>query len=266
MNTNIRVGRDRILRIYRGLESGTIFRDAAVVGKEATLVSRDWRSFRTPKVLARGADFLVFEYVEHEPLSEAHGAAVGRALAEIHATTFAATGELGADLELKRPAEWGPPEEDSFTAREYGRWQLAEVRPVLDSELAERIAAFLESDPVATRNAADVAVLSHSDFKASNVHWTPSGVPLVLDWEFAWAGSRYIDIGQLLRWHPPDAFVQEFAAAYVDAGGVLVEDWRRLAETVDLCALIGLCRRPEARMSDDLTRRIVETIERQVGA
>jgi len=265
-NINIRVGRDRVLRIYQGLEAGEIHRDATVVGKEATLASRDWRSFRTPKVLARGPDFLVFEYVEHVPLSEAHGAAVGRALAEIHATTFAATGLLGADLELKRPAEWGPPEEDEFTARDYCRWELAEVGPLLDRDLVARIAAFLDSDPVAARNAAEVPVLSHSDFKLSNVHWTAVGVPLVLDWEFAWAGSRYVDIGQLLRWHPSEPFVQEFGAAYVDAGGVLVDDWRRLAETVDLCALIGLCRRPEARTTDDLMRRIVETIERPVAA
>ena len=261
-NINIRVGRDRVLRIYRGLESGTIFRDASVVGKEATLASRDWRSFRTPKVLARGPDFLVFEYVEHMPLSEAHGAAVGCALAEIHAITFAATGLLGADLELRRPADWGPPGEDMFTARDYGHSQLAEVGPILHRELAARITAFLDSDPMAARNAADVPVLTHSDFKSSNVHWTKAGVPLVFDWEYAWAGSRYVDLGQLLRWHPPEAFVQEFVAAYVDAGGVLVDDWRRLAETIDLCSLIGLYRTPEARMTDDLMRRIVETIER----
>lgn len=260
-NINIRIGRSRVLRIYRGLESGTIFRDAAVVGKEATLASRNWRWLRTPKVLARGPDFLVFEYVEHVPLSEMHGAAVGRALAEIHATTFAATGLLGANLELKRPADWGPADEHEFTARDYGHSQLAEVGPVLDGELVVRISAFLDSDPLATRNAADVPVLTHSDFKASNVHWT-SGVPLVLDWEYAWAGSRYVDIGQLLRWHPPEAFVREFAAAYVDGGGALVDDWRRLAETIDLCALIGLSRIPESRMTDDLIRRIVETIER----
>lgn len=261
-NVNVRVGRERVIRIYQGLEADTLFRDAAVVGKEATLASRNWRSFRTPRVLVRGADFLVFEYVEHVPLSEAHGAAVGRALAEIHANTFAATGLLGADLELRRPDDWGPPEHDEFTARDYGRSQLTEVGPALDRTLAERIAAFLDSDPSAARNAVDVPVLTHSDFKASNVHWTARGVPLVLDWEYAWAGSRYVDIGQLLRWKPSDAFVREFSTAYVEAGGVLVDDWRRLAETIDLCSLIGLCRSPEARMTDDLTRRIVETIER----
>src|SRR4051812_28148219 len=93
-NVNVRIGRDRVLRIYRGLDSGALFRDAAVVGKEATLASRGWRSLRTPKVLARGPDFLLCEYVEHVPLSDAHGAAVGRALAEIHAITFPATGLL----------------------------------------------------------------------------------------------------------------------------------------------------------------------------
>ena len=256
INSNIRVGRDRVLRIYEGLDEGAAFRDAAVVGKEATLASRRWEAFRTPRVLARGPDFLVFEYVEHTPLSEAHGAAAGRALAEIHAITFTTIGLLGADLALKRPDDW----KSDFTAREYGHSQLADVASMLDADLVARIAGFLDSDPLAARDAADVPVLTHSDFKASNVHWTPADVPLVLDWEYAWAGSRYVDIGQLMRWHPPETFVRDFAAAYVDAGGVLADDWRRLAETVDLWGLIGLCRIPEAR--SDVIRRIVETIER----
>ena len=258
VNLNIRVGRDRVLRIFRGLDSGTVFRDASVVGKEAALASRDWRSFCTPKVLARGPDFLVYEYVEHAPLSEAHGAAVGHALAEIHATTYAATGFLGDDLALVRPFE-----DDDFTPRMYGHSALAEVGPLFDVELSARIAAFLDADPVAARNAVDVPVLTHSDFKASNIHWAMTGMPLVLDWESAWAGSRYIDIGQLLRWHPPERFVRDFAAAYVDGGGILVDDWRRFAETVDLGSLIGLYRNPEARTTDDVVRRIVETIDRQ---
>jgi hypothetical protein len=257
VNRNIRVGRDRVLRIFCGLDSGAAFRDASLVGKEAALASRAWRSLRTPQVLARGPDFLVYEYVEHAPLSEAHGAAVGRALAEIHAITYAATGLLGDDLSLARPFE-----DDQFTPRMYGHSQLAEVGAVLDRALAARIAAFLDGDPLAARNAVDVPVLAHSDFKLSNVHWTAAGLPLVLDWEYAWAGSRYIDIGQLLRWHPPERFVRDFAAAYLDGGGALVDDWRRFAETVDLCSLIGLCRRPEARASDHLLRRIVETIDR----
>jgi fructosamine-3-kinase len=255
-NSNIRVGRDRVLRIYRGLDSGSIFRDEAVVGKEATLASRDWQSFRTPKVLARGRDFLVCEYVEHTPLTEAHGAAVGQALAEIHAVTFERVGLLRDDLSIVRPADWT----DEFTARAYGRGQLAEVGARLDAKLAARIATFLDTEPLAARNLVDEPVLVHSDFKVSNLHW--AGVPLVLDWEFAWAGTRYMDIAQILRWQPSERFMADFAAGYTAHGGMLVDDWRRVAEIVDLGSLIGLYRHPGAR--DAVGRRIEEIIQPNV--
>jgi aminoglycoside phosphotransferase (APT) family kinase protein len=261
VNVNVRVGRDRVLRIYRGLDEADIYRRPSTVGKEAALASRGWRWLRTPRVLARGADFVLLEYVEHTPLDASHGAAVGRALAEIHATTYAATGFLADDLTLVRPDDWGPIADDKFTARDYGRMQLAGAASAFGPELAARIAAFLDTDPLAARNAVDVPVLTHSDFKVSNVHWTASGVPLVLDWELTWAGSRYIDIGQILRWHPPEPFAQDFAAAYVDGGGQLADDWRRLAETVDLCSLIGLYRHAATRTTDHLLRRIIETID-----
>ncbi|MGZ3407410.1 MAG: phosphotransferase family protein [Polyangia bacterium] len=146
--------------------------------------------------------------------------------------------------------------------RGYGRAELADTAPLFGAELSARIRAFFDRDELARRDAVDVPVLSHSDFKVSNVHWTPRGELLVLDWEFAWAGSRYIDIGQILRWQPPAPFVAAFAEAYVGAGGVLCDDWRRFAETVDLCALVGLYRNPAARATDDVVRRIVETIDR----
>jgi len=92
--------------------------------------------------------------------------------------------------------------------------------------------------------------------------WTTGGSLLVLDWEWAWAGTRYMDIGHLLRWHPPEPFVRAFADAYVDVGGILIDDWRRIAETVDLCGLLGLYRHPSARATDDVPRRILETLDR----
>jgi hypothetical protein len=33
-----------------------------------------------------------------------------------------------------------------------------------------------------------------------------------------------MDIGQLLRWHPPESFVRAFADAYRAGGGVLIDD------------------------------------------
>jgi aminoglycoside phosphotransferase (APT) family kinase protein len=256
-NVNIRVGRARVLRIYRGLDESSLDRDPSIVGKEAALASRDWRAFRTPRVLARGPDFLVFEYLEHSPLSEPHGSAVGRALAEIHAVTYPAIGFLGENLTVTRPLGDG-----DFTPRMYGHSQLADAGPLIETALAARIARFLDTEPLAARDAVDVPVLTHSDFKTSNVHWGVDGRPVILDWEFAWSGSRYVDLGQLLRWQPSEPFVRDFEAAYIAGGCLLFADWRRFAELVDLGSLLGLYRNPAARTTDHVVRRIVETIER----
>jgi hypothetical protein len=256
-NRTIRVGRERVLRIYRGLDEDSTSRDPSVVAKEAALASRHWRAFRTPRVLSRGPDFLVLEYLEHSPLCEPHGSAVGRALAEIHAITYPSIGFLGEDLTVTRPLGDG-----DFTPRLYGHTQRADACPLIETALAARIARFLDAEPLAARDAVDVPVLTHSDFKTSNVHWGVDGRPVILDWEFAWSGSRYIDLGQLLRWQPPAPFVRDFEAAYIAGGGVLFSDWRRFAELVDLGSLLGLYCNPAARTTDHVVRRIVETIER----
>jgi hypothetical protein len=256
INLNVRIGVDRVLRIRT---------DRSALGKEATLSSRPWRSFRTAAVLSIGDDFLLLEYVAHLPLesSAEHGAAVGRALAEIHSTTYAAAGFLADDLALSFSFPGEGVRLGAFV-RGYGRTQLSEVASLLGAELSARVAAFLDSDPLgAAGEAVDVPVLTHCDFKASNLGWTTSGSLLVLDWEYAWAGTRYMDIGHLMRcWHPPEPFVRAFADAYVAGGGILVDDWRRIAETVDLCGLLGLYRHPAARATADVPRRIVETIDR----
>jgi hypothetical protein len=251
-STNLRIGRDRVLRIGR---------DPAALAKEAALLRRPWRGFRTPAVLATGADFLLLEHLELRPLaaSVGAGAAVGRALAEIHAQTYATCGALAGDLTLGEPL----PDEGGagFAARGYGHAMLREAAPYLDAALAARIAAVLDRDPAAARDALDVAVLCHCDFKVSNLHETPAGELVVLDWELAWAGPRLLDVGQLLRWHPPEPFVAAFAAAYRDGGGVLVDGWRRVAEVIDLGSLLGLlAHQAAARSTPDVARRIAEIV------
>ncbi len=250
-NLNVRVGRDRVLRVHR--------RAADSVDKEASLLARRWRSFRVPALLATGDDFLLLEFVEHSPLlaSEEHGAAVGRALAEIHSIAYPETGILAADLSLERRFP-----EEGFSIAGYGRAQLIEAAPLLGPAVSARVLAYLEANNAATHAALGAPVLSHCDFKASNLHWTASGELLVLDWEFAWAGPRLLDVGQLLRWSPPERFVRAFADSYRGAGGVLVDGWQRRAEAIDLGNLLGLIARgPGAKRFADLRRRIEQTLQ-----
>jgi len=246
-NLNVRVGRDRVLRIQR---------DPSTLPKHVALLRRPWRALRTPAVLQTGADFLVLEYLDLQPLPASAGEAVGRALAEIHAYTYDRAGDLGDDLSLVRPLS-----DPGFAARGYGHSGLREARPYLDPALAARIAAFLDTNEYAARDALDVPVLCHCDFKLSNLHVTPAGELVVLDWDFAWAGPRLLDIGLLLRWQPPDAFVRDFAAGYRAGGGVLIADWRRIAEAIDLGSLLSVfAHNARARATPDVERRLAEIV------
>ena len=250
-NINVRVGRDRVLRIKRGPTSA----------KETTLLRRSWRSFRTPSVLATGEDFLVLEHLELRPLPPTAGAAVGRALAEIHATTYPETGALGGDLSIEQPF---PPDGWTEMHRSVGyvRAMLDEAEPFLDAAVTLRLRAFLDGDPDGGDVEPDTPVLSHTDFKVSNLHVTPAGELVILDWEFAWAGPRLLDVGQLLRWNPPEPFVQAFAAAYREGGGRLVDGWRRFAALIDLGNMLAVyAHNPIVRTTDDIPRRIAETID-----
>jgi fructosamine-3-kinase len=245
-NINIGVGR-RVLRIYR--------RDPSAAAVEAALLEQPWRSFRVPELLARGDDFVVLARVPHRPLEDRpeHGAAAGRALAEIHQRAFAAPSFfLDRDLAAVEPV-------DDFVAAwaAYARAELAgtpwQKLGASAAEAIERRCAGAELGQ---------AVLLHGDFKPSNLHWTDDGELLVLDWEFAYAGPRLMDIAQLARWDPPAPFLDAFAASYRAAGGALDHDWRRRAAVLDLGNLAGLLARaqPGSRRARDVCARIEEIL------
>ena len=126
-NLNVRVGRDRVLRIQRRIDRAP----------EAALLAQPWRAFRSPALLASGADWLLVEHVAHGPLPATAdaGAAAGRALAEIHARSYPHIGFLGADLTLAQPMA-----DDDFTPRGYGHLQLQDAGAFLGAERSARIA------------------------------------------------------------------------------------------------------------------------------
>lgn len=251
-NLNVRVGRDRVLRVYR--------REPEALRKEAALLARGWTQLRVPRVLDAGKDFLLLEYVPHGSLEPAHGAAVGSALAEIHAVAFEKAGFFGVgtggpSLTVDEPVP------DLVTALHEHSSGLFDRAP-LPVTLRERVQRAVEERLPRLREVAGRHVLLHSDFKVSNLHWAESDELLVLDWEFAYAGAALSDVGQLLRWRPPPEFVAAFAAAYRARGGALPGDWERWAAVFDLFNLAGLVARSERGSSraHDLERRIEETL------
>jgi fructosamine-3-kinase len=240
-NVNVRVG-DRVLRIYR--------RDREARAKERVLLQQPWRTFITPAVLDAGDDFLLLGYVAHGPLlaTPEHGAAVGRALAEIHEARFETSGWLALQADVENPAPRTLPTALSVSTpfgdvaeafRSYASGELARATWV-DEGRRRAVDALLVANADALRREAASPVLLHGDFKASNLHWSADDRLLVLDWEFAYAGPALMDIGQLLRWTPRSPFADAFADSYRAHGGSLPPHWRRLAEIFDLVNLAGL--------------------------
>lgn len=87
------------------------------------------------------------------------------------------------------------------------------------------------------------ACLVHGDFGNRNIlvrkvdkKWTVSAV---LDWELAISGCPLIDVGHFLRYEmlSNPRVEPHFSRGFMEAGGGLPADWRRVARILDLMAL-----------------------------
>jgi Ser/Thr protein kinase RdoA (MazF antagonist) len=130
------------------------------------------------------------------------------------------------------------------------------VRPLLDAVAGE-------------------ASLVHSDFNPKNllVDGERAEVTGVLDWEFAYAGCRLADLGNLVRFppdedHGPGEAFQAAAVAQAEAGG-LPPGWLETARALDLFALVDLAARdtvdPIVERARDLLLATARTGDLHVG-
>ncbi len=254
-NANFRVQLDRppgsfVLRIYE--------HDASLCRKEVDLIALLGQSVPVPEVLhaeTEGCEdlppYALLRYVEglsfHELKRSEDAAsvaqashAVGQTLALIGQTTFRASGWIGPGPKVTAPLLEGPDPSPRFVELCLASPSLqqrmpADLRDQTRSKvwsLAPELAA-LDND----------ASLVHGDFGKRNLllrrvlgTWT---VAAVLDWEFAVSGSPLIDLGHFLRYECASRPRAEphFSEGYLQAGGTLPKDWRRLSRAVDSIAL-----------------------------
>lgn len=267
-NSNIRVdlaGRAPVvLRFYqRDPTAGP--REAAIAGRVAL----------APRVLHVGHDdrygpYAVIEWIAGrrlETLAVAAQAAMatglGRALAGIHAHQFSRTGFFGPDLAIAIPVSVGG---DGLTG--YLKHCLLDGRGGrrLGPELTAGLLTFAETHAGLLDRWHGPPVLSHSDFNGSNILVADGRVSAVLDWEFAFAGSPFLDFGNILR--PPfgdqPGVEAALSAGYRQAGGRLPENWRALSRLVDLMAWADFLNRPLASdmLIADARSVIAQTMQR----
>jgi aminoglycoside phosphotransferase (APT) family kinase protein len=196
----------------------------------------------------------------------AAGHAVGQVLAHIHQYTFVQAGFWGATLDhIVEPLtpgieEWCAFVEDSLAHNRSGQW--------LQKEEIQAVQQFLQTSRERITYLQETPLLVHSDFNGLNIlidesSGSPS-VSAVLDWEFAFAGTRYTDIGNMLRYESMDStYEQHFLNGYRSGGGELHPEWRLLSRMEDLIALCDMLNHSDIHMPNriaDLRRLIVRTV------
>ena len=263
INTNLRVrlagqGAPLLLRLYQ--------RGAAEARKEASIARLLQGRVPAARVLhvaddnpVTGHAYAVFDWIEGECLDlvlpgfddealEALGAAIGRALADIHGIGFERHGFFGDDLTPGEAIEL-----NGKGVLAYLRHGLTAgpARARLGDALADAQIALMTREGAAIDDWQPPPCLVHGDFNPANLlvrrdaqgDWA---LAAVLDWEFAFSGTPPFDFGNLLR--PPlgrhRGFTQALAEGYRAAGGRLPDRWQRIARLVDLTAWTEMLSRP----------------------
>lgn len=279
INTNIKVEFSSrqppvVLRIYRG--------DAAICVKEGAVLQCVRPTVPVPEVIhvePNGVDgsgpFSILEFVtgvtfqqlkRRKDLEAIHQAAAsaGETLARIGEFQFPKPGRLELDNELSAGARYmeGPDPIprllDSFLESKH-------LQQRIDASLQQRLHSFIWSWAYRLRPFDDDSRLVHCDFGNRNIlvdcvegRWQ---VAAVLDWEFALSGSPLIDVGHFLRYETQEMPLREpyFSRAFVESGGSLPDDWRRISRVLDLTALVECL--THDRLPEDIADEILQLID-----
>jgi aminoglycoside phosphotransferase (APT) family kinase protein len=195
---------------------------------------------------------------------------VGGALASVHASHFDTYGFFdaevnGPDLQVLGPIDLG--------SAGIGRYfedvlKTGPGRERLGSDCADALLAFAAREAAILDTWQGAPCLTHGDCGGTNIlvmrHESDWSVAGIIDWEFAFSGTPFFDLGNLLR--APlgglPGFADGLAEGYRAAGGILPENWRRLAAMTDLLAWVESSVRPHASQAflQSARQAIQETI------
>jgi aminoglycoside phosphotransferase (APT) family kinase protein len=277
INTNIKIEfsshhRPVVLRFYRD--------GAAVCLKECAVLRLVRSTVPVPEVIhvqpngvEGSAPFAILEFVNsvtfqqlkrtknREAIHQA-AASAGEMLARIGKYQFPKPGRLETDLTVGSPYMEGidpiPRLHDSFL-------QSETLRQRIDVSLQQQLSDFVWSWANQLRAFDNESHLVHCDFGNRNIlvdcvngRWQ---VVAVLDWEFALSGPPLLDVGHFLRYEAEGTPLREphFSRAFVESGGVLPDDWRRISRVLDLTGLVECL--THDNLPDDVADEILQLIK-----
>lgn len=232
---------------------------------ERNVLARVSASLPVPKVLLAGDGgqgfahpYLVYQWIEGITLDACRKQMppaaflslvghLGRLLASMAGFSFA---DLHSNWPVANHGNLSSVEKVLQISAEGLRGGLARVR--LGDRLADDLWRLLEASAVRLLALDETTCLVHGDFGGRNIlvapaddgNWRISGL---IDWEKSFLGAAMWDVGRLFRYarRYSDTCLSRFERSYCEAGGVLPEDWRRIARLLDATQLVAILNEEE---------------------
>ncbi|MFA0566885.1 phosphotransferase family protein [Vibrio gallaecicus] len=197
--------------------------------KELRVMELAQQCVKVPKVLYENAAIVVLEFLNGRNLESVpeYSRLAGVAIAQLSSVTFDASGSIEED--------------GSISAFDFGGVQgfihssleNAGLAKRLGVERKEKLLTLLCNKAQLLEELDSHTCFVHGDFNPTNILIHEGHLSGVLDWEFALAGTPYMDIGNLLR-NTPQSFHSEIENGLREGGMDLPSDWKERAELVDL--------------------------------
>ncbi|RDI39061.1 phosphotransferase family protein [Aquicella lusitana] len=263
-----------VLRIYVR-ENEALFREAAIHQRVKDCVPVPALLYADGQCSFYAYPYAIFEWIEGKLLREIILAKNEKAMAQcaydagtylskLRCIRFTEGGFFNADLTV-RPFR---PDENYLP---YVEWLLQDpiVRQSLGETLHQSVHQLVSKHAylLPDKNEAN---LTHGDYDPANIlvreHNSEWKIAAILDWEFAFAGSYLLDIGEMLRYSHklPESYEMNFIAGIKTAGVALPMNWKKQAKLMDLLCLLQLAHYnpPTVRpnLNKDVTSLISHTI------
>jgi len=271
-NYRVRIGSDDVVLRFFDRTPAACAKETAILETIAGVVAAPRVLHSQPK--ATPTPFVVLEYIDGITLRElkTRGDAnavssaaydVGRQLAALASVAIDADLMGAPDID---PALLAGPNVNARLIEHF--LQSPNLRRRMADSDIDRVARFAwRREALLAPYSAERSIV-HGDFNSPNIlvrrHDGDWRVSAIIDWEFAFAGHAFYDVGNFLRYERRGVsrFEPSFSRGLVDGGVVLPAEWLAIARISDLGALCELLTRPDVpdNVVDEIRGLILATL------
>lgn len=209
---------------------------------------------KVPEVLYERPCLLILEFLKGQILEEVpeHSRLAGIAIAQFSSRTFDSRGRIEEDGSI---LSFGFGGLQGFFDECLGN---AEILKRLGEKRKGRLLSLLRNKSHLIEELGTEACLVHGDFNPTNILIHEETLSGVIDWEYALAGTPFMDIGNLLR-NTDERFHSEIEQGLREGGMRLPADWKERAELVDLTSQLEFLTSP---LSEEFKLSCLQRIDR----